>query len=247
MATQDYNVAKVGYKSKFAGQNRSGTVSDVDAAEQVDRDNLLFFLEDRFKTNGGSVSIEDFRAIIHLLIKSVPNFLDDKNWSVLNAVSGRLSTGAANRWYYGDTAYGWSDETWTTYTSSTVNSTTPPNISGLNSIAAWILPFEVSYFSAKGVIQNDSSTGDVDLMFFYSDSDDPAQTNLQNMTFIGEVTVDCAVEDTGYSFNMNSNLKVPAGKHIFMLIKNTDWTSGTEYIKYNVTFYAQTRTTAFTI
>jgi hypothetical protein len=239
---QDYNSASSKYKALFNGQSRSGTVASVTGNEQFDRDNILYFLEERFKTNGKTPpQLEDLRAIIHILVKSVPNIVDDKQRVVVNALSGRISTTAADRWYYNDVTYGWSDESYTSYKSDTINSTTPPNIASIYGVSGFVIPFEVHDFSITGQVQNDTSSGDVDIIFFYSDIDDGTNSYLQNMVFIGEATVDCSTTDTGYSFSIGTTVKVPAGKVIWMLIKNTGWTSGTEYIKYSMTMYGQTK------
>tara|TARA_R100001244_G_scaffold9274_2_gene11359 strand:+ start:6592 stop:7341 length:750 start_codon:yes stop_codon:yes gene_type:complete len=249
MPTQDYTTVAASYLQKVTDQARSNPPAAIDSSEEVDRDNLLFFIEDNFKTNNPQgFTAENFRAFAHLMVKSFANMKDDVINSVINAVSGRLSTGAANRWYYQDSAYGWSDETWTTYTTSTINSTTAPSVGGLYGVTGGFLnPFDVYNFSVRGVFQNDSSTGDIDVIFYYSNIDDPSSTSLQNMTFIGEATIDCAVEDTGYEFHLQTEVPVPGGKHVFMFIKNTGWGSGTEYIKYNVSFYGKTRSARWTV
>ena len=248
MPTQDYSDAANSYNLKFSGQSRSAaTPASVSSNHQWDRDNLLHFIEDNFKSGiRNSVSVEDLRAFFHILVKSVRNQVDDRSYGILAASTMRISTGAANRYYYGSQTYGWAYHIWSQYTTSDLDNTTLPSISGLHSITGVVAPFDLYNFGCRLTLMNDTSTGDVDIKFYYGDSDENASANIQNMTYIGQVpTKSLAV--TGYDAVMTSTVKVPAGKRVYMFVRNTGWTSGTEYLRISWTMFYETHSANWTV
>ena len=250
MPTQDYSDAANSYNLKFSGQSRSAaTPASVSSNHQWDRDNLLHFIEDNFKSGiRNSVSVEDLRAFFHILVKSVRNQVDDSSYGILAASTMRISTGAANRYYYGSQTYGWAYHIWSQYTTSDLDNTTLPSISGLHSITGVVAPFDLYNFGCRLTLMNDTSTGDVDIKFYYGDSDENASANIQNMTYIGQVpTKSLAVTDTGYDAVMTSTVKVPAGKRVYMFVRNTGWTSGTEYLRISWTMFYETHSANWTV
>ena len=251
MATQDYSDAANSYNLKFSGQSRSAASSAaVSANHQWDRDNLLHFIEDNFKSGiRNSISVEDLRAFFHILVKSVRNQVDDRSYGILASSTMRVGTGAADRYYYCSQTYGWNFYSWSQYTTAALDAnTTVPNISGLHSATGIVAPFDLYNFGCRLTLLNDTSTGDVDIKFYYGDSDENASANIQNMTYIGQVpTKSLAVTDTGYDAIMTSNIKVPAGKRVFMFIKNTGGTSGTEYLRISWTMHYETHSANWTV
>ena len=76
-------------------------------------------------------------------------------------------------------------------------------------------------------------TGSVDLIAFYTDQDNGSDVLLQNATFIGKDTINCAITSTGYDFSISaaSGSKIPAGKKIFFFVRATSWTAGIDYLR----------------
>lgn len=243
MPTQDYSQAAGNYNSKFQGQARSTSeATAVSPNEQWDRDNLLHFIEDNFKTGvKGGISVENFRAFLHILVKSVRNQVDDKSKGVLVTNSMKINTVASNRSYFGSQTNGWNYFSWSQYTSSIIDNNTMPSISGLYSSTGVVAPFDLYNFSCRMTLLNDTSTGEVKVNFYYADSDEDAAVTLQNVTYIGQITKDLTVTDTGYDAAMVSAVKVPAGKRIFMFVRNSGHGgSGNEGLRISYTMHYDT-------
>lgn len=238
-ATDNYTDSASGYSAVFSAQGRTNASAAITANEQADRDNLLHFVEDKFKTNvKGGFSLYNLRAFLHTLIKSIRVQADDKAYVVIGNRGGRISSGDAGRYYYGSSSSGYN--TFSSYTSN------ESNLSAQYSFNAISAPFELFDVSCKGTIQNGTSTGDITIKLLYSDQDNGVDNYVQNLTQIGSTTVDCAITDTGYDYAVSSVVKVPAGKLIWLLIENTGHTSGTEYLYFTNCLYATTHSTNWT-
>lgn len=234
MATPNYTDQASSYKDKFNAQGRSNDSASVTANEQFDRDNLLHFIEENFKTNvKGGVKVENIRAFLHTLVKSSEIIADDKTFGCLAAGSFRVSATANNRWYFGSATYGWAYFSWSQFITTALSSSTTPVINGQFVHLGIEVPFEIFDVKISGTVINSSQTGDVDIIAFYTDQDNGTDTNLQNATFIGEDTVDCAVLSTGYDFSVSASTgsKIPQGKKIFIFVKATSHTSGSDFIR----------------
>lgn len=229
---QDYTDSASSYNQKFLGQGRSNDSAALTGNEQQDRDNLLYFIENNFQTNvKGGITAENLRAFLHILVKSVRTQKDDKSFVIVGNRGGRIATSAAGRYYYGSSSSGY-----TVMSSYTTNLSNIPAQSSFNSFRA---PFELYGVSCKGTIHNTSATGDVCIKMYYSDQDDGTNTYVQNLTLIGTTTVDCAIIDTSYDFNIATTVKVPEGKLIWLLIENTGHGgSVTETLYFQSTIFA---------
>jgi len=237
--TDNYTTTAASYKNLFQGQGRTNAPAAVNANEQYDRDNLLHFIEDKFKSNvKGGFSLINLRAFLHTLVKSIRNQADDKSYVVIGNRGGRVSTGDAGRFYYGSSGSGYN--TFSSYTSNELS------LSAQDSFNAISAPFEFFNVACKGTIQNGTDRGDVTIKLCYSDQDNGVDADVQNLTQIGSTTVDCAITDTGYDYSISSVVKVPAGKLIWLLIENTGHTSGTEYLYFTNCLYATTHSTNWT-
>lgn len=233
-STPNYTDQAASYKSLFNAQGRSNPGAAVKSNEQFDRDNLLHFIEDKFKTNvKGGFKLVNLRAFLHTLVKSISVDSDDKVGHILASSSMRISASAADRWYMGSLSYGWNYFSWSQYITGTLNSGTTPQIFGTYSNMAIDVPFEIFSPRLSGTVMNQGHTGDVDFIMYYTDQDDSSQTYLQNPVFICADTVNCAVLSTGYEINASSavGFKVPQGKKIWLLVRNTGGGGTTETIK----------------
>ena len=238
------------YSGKFNAQGRSNDSAAVTENEQLDRDNLLHFIEDKFKTNvKGGIKAENIRAFLHTLVKSVEVVADDKTFGCLAAGAFRVSATGANRWYFGSATYGWSYFAWSQFITTALSSTVPPVISGQFVHLGIEVPFEVFDVKISGTIMNASQTGNVDVIAFYTDQDDNSNSTLQNATFIGQQTVDCAVLNTGYDFSLSATAgsKIPRGKKIFFFVKATSFTSGTDFIRVSWSISYSKRSTNYSV
>ena len=234
MATPNYTDQASDYKSKFSAQSRSNDSAAVKGTEQFDRDNLLHFIEDKFKTNvKGGVKLENIRAFLHTLVKSVEVLKDDKTFGSLVSSTFRIGAGGSDRWYYGSVSYGWNYFSWSTFVTTNLGATSAPSIPGSNSHLGVHVPFEIFDTKISGTVMNTNQTGNVDLVAFYADQDNGSDTLLQNVTFIGKHTVNCAIVSTGYDFSISavSGSKIPAGKKIFFFVRATSWTGGIDYLR----------------
>lgn len=238
MPTPDYTSQSEVYRGLLNGQNRNNASAAVSNNDQFDRDNLLHFLEENFQSNGQGVSIEKFRALIHTLIKSVNVQKDDYSRQVLCCRSARVSSAATNRSYFVSPYYGFMYTYWSTYFVGTFDESTLPSVSASNGPAFPSLPLDAWDLTATGTIQNASSTGDVQIFMCYADMDDATNANLQNTTFIGTTTVDCAITDTDYAWTIQFSGKIPKGKKILTFVRNAGWAAGNEilYFNQNITF-----------
>jgi hypothetical protein len=238
MPTPDYTSQAAGYKALLNGQNRNNASADVSANEQFDRDNLLHFLEENFKTNGNGVSIENFRALMHTLIKSVRVQKDDYSKQILVNRAFRILSSSAGRSYFPSPYYGFMYGYWSTFFTGTFSSTTLPSVGASNGNSFPLTPMDCWDLKSSGFVQNSTSTGDIHIWMAYADPDDATNTNMQNLVFIGETTVNCAITDTDYPYSIQHVGKIPQGKKIIMLVRNAGWTSSTEtlYISNSLVF-----------
>tara|TARA_B110000967_G_scaffold128632_1_gene131407 strand:- start:14157 stop:14921 length:765 start_codon:yes stop_codon:yes gene_type:complete len=250
--TPDYTDQAASYALKFNAQSRSNDNAAVTANELVDRDNLLFFIEENFKTNvKGGVKLENLRAFLHALVKSVSVLSDDKTFAILMHTSFFMNTGAANRWYFGSQSSGWSSTSWSQYsTQAAINSTTPYSMTGLYSNMGVDVPFEMRNFKVFGSVLNTSATGDVDIVLYYYDNDNPSFGTLQNPVFLCTVpTVTLASAATSYPFvgSASPSVVIPQGKKIFAFIRNTGHGgSGNETLRVTLGFQYSKYSSGFT-
>lgn len=248
MATQDYTSVASSYKAKFAGQSRSQASAAVTSNEQFDRDNLLHFIEDNFKTNvKGGLTMENLRTFLHVLVKSSRIQNDDNSLGVLHSNSFSISSTGSSYHYFGNSTYGYNHYYWSQRISTTLSSTVLPSLIGSYGNMGVDCPFDISKFSCSGSISNTTSTGIVKVRFYYSDNDNDSSSKLGNMTYIGMSEVNCAVTDTNYNWSISTTTPIPAGKKIFMFIQNEGWTSGIEHIKATITMSHQTLSSNWTI
>lgn len=233
MPTDDYSNSAQSYKVLFSEQARSNDSAAIRANEQFDRDNLLHFVEDKFKTNKkGGVSLVNLRALFHTLIKSVSMVSDDNNFAVIGQRSGQISSTDASRFYHGNATYGFNGTDWSSYASG--HTTLRAN----ESTTAIKVPFEITFPTIKGYIQNSTSTGNVTIKAYYTDQDDGSNAYVQNPVLIGSKVVNCAITATNYDFTLPlADIKIPADKLIWILVQNTGHTSSTEYLKIGLTIY----------
>lgn len=233
MPTQDYTSVAGAYKAMFTGQGRSNASATISANEQFDRDNLLHFVEDNFKTNGQGVEIEKFRALMHVLIKSIRVQKDDFSKIVLLSRSARIASSNAGRSYFPSPYYGYSYTSWTTFLTGSFDNTTMPSFGAQNGNSFPETPFEIWDLLSQGRVQNSTSTGEVVITMYYCDPDDATNANFQNVTYIGQATVDCAVTDTDYPWAIQHVGAIPSNKKILTFVQNTGYTSGTEQIYFS--------------
>jgi len=251
-STPDYNDQASSYSLKFSAQNRSGTITPVTSNEIANRDNLLYFIEDKFKTNvKGGFKLENIRAFLHSLVKSVPILADDKSYGVLMNTSFYISSSANNRWYFGSQTQGWNSYSWSQYTTNTVSSVSIPSVTGLYANMGVDVPFELSNFKVFGTILNLSQTGDIDIELFYYDSDEGAASNLENGVHICTVpTITCAAASTSYAFESSASpsLKIPKGKKVFAFIQNRGHGGGgTETLRVTMGYQYSRHSPNFTV
>jgi len=250
--TPDYTAQAASYALKFNSQSRSNDSAAVTANELVDRDNLLFFIEENFKTNvKGGVKLENLRAFLHALVKSVSVLSDDKTFAILMHTSFFISTGAANRWYFGHQGAGWSNNSWSQFnTQSAINSTTPAAMFGLYSNCGVDVPFDMRNFKVFGSVINTGATGAVDIVIFYYNNDDASQSNLVSPVFLCTVpTINVAATGTSYGFvgSAAPSVVIPQGKKIFAFIRNTGHGGGaTENLRINLGYQYSKYSSGFT-
>lgn len=239
MPTQDYTVSASDYNLGFSSQNRStSTSAAVTANTQWDRDNLLHFIEENFKSEvRGGVKLENLRAFLHVLVKSARIQKDDSGLGVLISNSFQISSSAANRYYFGNQTYGFAYHNWSQINTQALSATTLPSIASVFSNMGVNSPFEFKKFFCRGSVANMTSTGVVDIKFYYADDDNNAASLLANVVYVGTAQVNCAVTDTAYSWAMSSVIPIPAGKKIFMFVRNTGYASSTEFIRVSYTMY----------
>tara|TARA_R110002074_G_scaffold282513_1_gene454085 strand:+ start:853 stop:1587 length:735 start_codon:yes stop_codon:yes gene_type:complete len=242
MPTDDYANSAASYKLLFSGQSRSNDSAAITANEQFDRDNLLHFVEEKFKTNKkGGVSLVNLRALFHTLIKSVSMVSDDGNLAVIGQRSGQISTTSATKFYFGNATYGFNGTDWSAYASSQTS------LRAQESTTAIKVPFQITNPTIKGYIQNSTSTGSVTIQAYYTDQDDGSSSYAQNPVLIGSRVVSCAITDTNYDFTLPFvDMKIPADKLIWILVQNTGYTSSTEYLRIGVTIYGNTHSSNWT-
>ena len=219
--TDDYTNSAASYKALFTAQGLAATVAALNSGEQFDRDNLLHFIEDKFKSNvKGGVTLENLRAFLHVLVKSTRNQSDDDSKIVLTTRLARVYTQATNRYYYGDNTY--AGDSWAGYVTDIA---AIPAERAYNGIVA---PFDLHNAGMTGVISNRYGAGDVEIVLYYTDADS-GLTSLANATLVGTTTV-TAVLDTCHNFEITSAVKIPKGKIVWALLRNHGWVAGTDYV-----------------
>ena len=246
MPTEDYTEAASGYVSKFSGQGRNFASAAVNSLEQIDRDNLLHFIEENFQTGvKGGVTVENLRAILHVLVKSTSNINDDDTTRPIFTRTGRIYTGAANRFYYGSSTSGYQETVWSSYTTSL------SNLSASGSSAAYKMPFSIYQPTLSGTISKQNGTaGDIEIHLYHSDQDDGTSIYLANPTLIGSTTVTLSALNTVTDYIITPSsaaLKIPAGKMIWILVRNTNYASGTEFLSFTGSFFGKERSNTWTI
>lgn len=227
MPTNNYNSSAAIYKALFDALNRTQTVALVPENEEYNRDELFHFIEEKFKTGiKGGITAENLRAILHTIVKSSLIKKDDERQGVLMNKSFQVSASAADRWYYGNFSYGWDYFNWTSYITNTTLDTSLnlPSIFGSYSHLGVDVPFPLYNFTIKGTVANSAGTGIVDMVFYYTDTDDTS-LYLQNVTHIATIQVDCTDVQTSVSFSQTVNplIVIPEGKKIFAFIRNTGY------------------------
>lgn len=242
MPTDDYSNSASSYKLLFSSQSRSNDSAAVTANEQFDRDNLLHFVEEKFKTNKkGGVSLLNLRALFHTLIKSVSMVSDDNNLALIGQRSGQISSTSASRFYFGNSSFGFNNTSWSSYSSSHTL------LRSSESNAAMKVPFQITYPTIKGSIQNSSSTGNVTIKAYYTDQDNGSSSYVQNPVLIGSRVVNCAITDTNYDFTLPvADIKIPANKLIWILVQNTGYSSSVEYLRIALSIYGNTHPSNWT-
>mgnify|MGYP003644439399 CR=1 FL=1 len=251
--TPDYEDQASSYNLKFSSQSRTPATTAVTSNEMANRDNLLYFIEDKFKTNvKGGFRLENIRAFLHSLVKSVPVLADDKSYGVLMNTSFYISSGTSTRWYYGSQTEGWAAGRWSSYYTGTVNNTSPVTMLGHYSNMGVEVPFDLMNFKVIGTVSKSGiANGEIDIEIFYYDNDNDAAYYLANAVHLCTVpTVMCVRADTGYSFEASAppNLRIPKGKKIFAFINNARHAgAGTETLKVNLAYQYSRYSDNFTV
>ena len=249
MAISDYNVTALEYKAKFDALNRPSTVALVPENEEFNRDELLHFIEAYLKSGvKGGITPDNLRAVLHTIVKSSLIKQDDERNGILFNKSLYVSTGAANRWYYGSYNYGWDFYSWSQYVVYTnLSSSTLPSISGIYHSLGVDVPFPLYNFTVCGTIAKTSGTGEVKIILYYADNDTNSYATLQNVTFLTEVSVNCDVANTGYAFSESvaASTIIPQGKKIYAFINNNNWSAG-EALKLTLTYKYTSKVSAST-
>lgn len=238
--TPDYTSQAASYALKLLGQSRSNDSADLTGNQQFDRDNLLHFIEENFKTNvKGGVKLENIRAFLHTLVKSCFIVADDSPTQVIAQRSGRIVASSTIRFYYGSTTYGYMYHAWSSFTTN-VNI-----IDAAYSHNAIRLPYDVYDLTVKGFVKNSSSTGNVSVHAYYGDQDNGSDLYVQNMTLIGSQVINIAATNTNYNFTISLAGKVPVDKMVWIMLKN-DSGSGSEIINIQATLYGTKRSANWT-
>ena len=239
MPTDNYTDVASTYIAKFLAQNRNNDSAALTANEQIDRDNLLHFIEDNFKTGvKGGITAENLRAVLHAIVKSTSIIADDDTTRSIFTRSGRVTSTGATKHYYGSSTYGLNYTSWSSYTSNLANF----SASGSNS--AFLLPYDIYGATLKGTISKTTNYGDVSVSAYYSDKDDGTNTYVQNLTLIGKDTVTLTANNTPTQFTITSSSpqdKISADKLIWVVVTNDSWSSGNEYISFTCQFYGKER------
>jgi|TARA_R110000744_G_scaffold376068_2_gene490096 hypothetical protein len=239
--TPDYTSQAASYAEKLSGQSRSNASAAVKGSQQFDRDNLLYFIEDKFKTNvKGGFKLENLRAFLHFLVKSCFIVFDDSPVQVIAQRSGRIVASNVLRFYYGSTTYGYMYQSWSSFTTN-VNA-----IDAAYSHNAIRLPYDVYDLTVRGFVKNSSSTGNVSIHAYYGDQDNGSDLYVQNMTLIGTDVVNIAATNTNYDFVMSLPGKVPQGKMVWIMLKNDSGSGSSEIINIQATLFGTKRSSNWT-
>jgi len=230
--TDDYKSTAAIYKNLFDDQGRVGETAIVSSSEQFNRDNLLHFIEDNFKSNvKGGVTLENLRAFLHTLVKSTRNYPDDTSNVILVSRFGKCFTGATNRYYYGDNNYG--GEMWSSYVTDVE---AIPAERAYNGIVA---PFDLRNAGMAGVINNRNASGDVEVSLYYTD-EDTGVTSLANATLVGSITIDATAYHS-HNFEITSSVTIPKGKVVWALLKNDGYDgSGSDIVYFQHSIFGST-------
>ena len=213
MPTNDYNSSALIYKALFDALNRTPTVALVPENEEYNRDELLHFIEEKFKTGiKGGITAENLRATLHTIVKSSINKQDDEREGVLAMISPYVNSGANNRWYFGNFTNGWNEGLWSQYvTTTTIDSSSQPTINGLFSHMGIKVPFTLYNFKVFGSVAKSAGTGIVDFALVYTDEDNNSNVNMQNVVHLLNFSVDCTVTSTSFAFSqtVSSSVIIP--------------------------------------
>ena len=240
MPTDNYTDSAASYGLAFSAQARSNDSAALTGNQQFDRDNLLHFIEDKFKTNKkGGVTLSNLRAFLHTLVKSCFIIADDSPVQVIAQRSGRIVASSTIRFYYGSTTYGYMYHAWSSFTTN-VN-----NIDAAYSHNAIRLPYDVHNLTVQGFVKNSSSTGNLSIHAYYGDQDNGSDLYVQNMTLIGSQVINIAATNTNYNFGFSLAGKVPANKMVWIMLKN-DSASGSEIINIQATLLGTKRSANWT-
>lgn len=244
MPTDNYTDTASSYLAKFLAQSRNNDSAALTANEQIDRDNLLHFIEENFKTGvKGGITAENLRAVLHALVKSTSIIADDDTTRPIFTRSGRISSTLDTRHYYGSSAFGFMYTSWSSYTSNLANLPA----SGSNS--AFLMPYDIYGATLNGTISKSTNAGDVTVSVYKSDKDDGTNTYVQNLTLIGKQTVTLAAVSTPTEFTVTTASpqdKISADKLIWVVVTNDSWSSGTEYVTISCQFHGKERSSNWT-
>ena len=227
-ATDDYKLSAPLYQETIDNQGRTETPIVVDSSQQFDRDNLLHFIEDKFKSNvRGGISPYNLRTLLHSIVKSFVNLADDNlRSSTLFGASARISMYASTRYYYGHSSYGYNANSWTSYTSSL------SAFSKTNTFASYKTAFAVRDVSVKGSIKMSSMTGNIEVTLAYCDPDDGLSSpTYVDMNVVATQNVTSTVLHDVYDISINTTSTIPPNKHIFVFFRFTNHpNSSTKYV-----------------
>lgn len=222
-STDNYKQSAPLYQEAFDNQNRAETPSVIDSGQQFDRDNLLHFIEDKFKSNvRGGISIFNLRALFHTMVKSFSNIKDDNRRNIpFFFVSGRFGAYYSTRYYLGSSTYGLTTSTWSTYSSNPT--TSGVSKSYLNS--SLITSFPLEGVSVKGQLKmtTSSGTGDViEVSLGYCEPDDGLSSPSSHVvTMVGSSDTMLSVLNDVYTFSFDCTETIPPNKCVLLFFRNT--------------------------
>ena len=244
MPTDNYTASASSYIAKFLAQSRNNDSAALTANEQIDRDNLLHFIEENFKTGvKGGITAENLRAVLHALVKSTSVIADDDTTRPIFTRSGRISSTLAARHYYGSSSFGINYTSWSSYTSNLANF--PASASN----SAFLMPYSIYGATLNGTISKTSNAGDVTVSLYQSDKDNGTDIYVQNLTLIGKEVVTLSAVSTPTEFTITSASpqdKINADKLIWVVVTNDSYSSGTEYLTISCQFHGKERSSNWT-
>ena len=231
-ATDDYKLSAPLYQETLDNQGRTEAPLTVESSQQFDRDNLLHFIEDKFKSNvRGGVSIYNLRTLLHSIVKSFVNVKDDDaRRTTLVHQQARLYF-YGNQYYYGTSTAGWGSGYWNNYSS------TLGGFAKINLNSSYRTEFAVKNISLIGSIKSTSSSayGDVEVTLAYSEVDDLLSSpSTTPMNVVGTHTVAISSLNDNYPINIVTTQTIPPNKLIFVFFRYVDHPgSGTKYMTFS--------------